>query len=567
MEQPKDSFRKLLIAAAIVFFIYIARDYPQWKSDRLAKKQKAQQQQQQQQHKDTPSTSPSDTYPDASKSTSPWPTSFSLRWIPYLPFAFVYLAIKAAWAGLRELAFYMILAAEHFIIHSMAAIERIAHWIVTNGPDFVQDRILVPISSLALRVRYSPAVAQIKAFIEDRAFPVLAAIAVSSLETVKVVSERSATWIHAKAQPMGSAIAWFAVECVYNPVLAVGSRVALLGRTFFQTAKIYLNELAKDAVDLFEFAVKIGTWIYDRALKPLGTRLYTLAQSVFQAAVRSLLWIVHSLYKRVLLPSVRALVDCFRILRSHPTLMAGIMALSSKAKAQCRIVLERLESVNWLILLETVLTRTTLFIYSNTVLLFRIIGHSIKALVMDIIPNAYNDLMVALEVARPVFAWIVDKVVKVVHPLWQVVSWIARTVAVNAPPTLAWIHLKVVVPVIHLCQSTLFPRLSLMTSMLIVHSRTLIDMVLKCVSTIIVVAAPVWSVLVKIAETIQVLLAHTGTQVMNLSGSFGRSIQEYIQSLGPQFNTFQVQVGQAMDMVVLAANNFMMDWVKQEKRD
>ncbi|KAG0259682.1 hypothetical protein BG011_002451 [Mortierella polycephala] len=563
MEQPKDTPRKLLIAAAIVFFIYIARDYPQWKSDRLAKEQKAQQQQ----HENTPSASPSNTYPDAPKATSPWPTSFSLRWVPYLPFAFIYLVIKAAWAGLRQLVFYMILAAEHLIIHIMTAIERAAHWIVTNGPNFVQDRILAPISSIALQVRHSVVIAQIKALIEDKAFPVLAAIAVSSFDAFKVASERSATWIQAKAQPVGSAIAWFAVECVYNPVLAVGSRFALLGRTFFQTAKIYLNELAKDVVDLFEFAVKMGTWIYDWALKPLGTRLYTLAQSVFQAAARSLLWTVHSLYIRVLLPSAQALVDCFRILRSHPTLMAGIMALSSKAKGQCRMVLDRLESVNWLILLETVLTRTTLFIYSNTVLLLRIIGLSIKTLMMEIIPNAYSDLMVALEVARPVFSWIMDKVFKVIHPLWQVVSWVARTVAVNAPPTLTWIHLKVVDPIIHLCQSTLFPRLSLMTSILIVHSRTVIDMVLKFVSTIVVIIAPLWSVLAKIAGAIQVLLAHMGMQVMNISGSFGRSIQEHIQSLGPQFITFQAQVGQAMDMVVLAANNFMMDWVKQEKRD
>ncbi|KAG0366979.1 hypothetical protein BC939DRAFT_442450 [Gamsiella multidivaricata] len=560
--------RWLLLSVPLLVFLYFAREYPQWRAERLLlQNQSRDKNPDTTQPNNTAATTAESSTTDTSQSLAPWPDKFSARWIPYLPFAVVYLALKALWTGLRFLVLHSLLAAEYLGIFLMGAIEELTTWTFLHGPDFVRNKILAPLHAVAVAVSKSPAVVAIAASIENTLIPAVVRAANSCYSTLSIATVRLITWIRAVAEPARSALEWFAVECIYNPLNALWVRLAVLGNTFLQTAKIYLHELAKDARDLGWVVVKVATWIWARTLQPLGKNLYALGEWAMGALTRFVPWLAQKVYTGVLRPTGMAVLDGFRILRSHPTFLAGIHALSSKVKEKCTLVLQRLESVNWLVLLETVLTKTFTTLYHYTTIGLQLVGQGIKVFAMDIVPNAYNDLMMALEVARPVVAWVIDKFVKITYPLWQAVSWISWTVYTNSRPTLAWLNQRVVLPSVKLWEARILPGLSYAAMMVLMQTKAATDMILKVAPGIATAIAPVWGAVLKLVEMLQGMLGQMLSQIVYLSGGLGERIQERVKSMAPQFEVFKERTGQAMDEVVLTTSNLMMDWVKKEKRD
>ncbi|KAG0287871.1 hypothetical protein BGZ96_008276 [Linnemannia gamsii] len=547
-------------AVMLLLFFSIAREYPEWKALRQKNAEKAADGTKQ---GDTPPTTETATPGSDSTVSSPWPKNFSIRWIPYIPFAIVYLVLKALWTGLRLLVLHLILFAEHAGVHLMVVIEKVAQWAVQQGPDFVRISIVAPICSTAVAVWESPAMAKAKTTIEESVIPGIVRISISTHTSLKAVFAKVATWIHTVADPVKFAAIWFAIECLYNPAHAVGSRLATLSHTFLQTAKIYFGELAKDAIDLGKVVGRLGIWIWTRTLTPLWTKLCALGNTVVNGLKQFLPWLGRILYTRLFAPVGRAAVEGFRILRSHPTLLAGLQALSSKAQEKCSLALQRLESVNWLILLETVLTKAFTTAHHYTVLVLTAVGNGLKYLAVEMVPNVYQDLMNALELARPVVAWVIEKFMQVVHPLWQVVSWVSWAVYTHTGPALAWLHKNIALPAHTLWVSLVLPVLTRVTNVVIANTTSISNMILKAAPAFVAVVIPIWNALSQVALALQAVMAQVGAKVVELSGGLG----VYIQSLAPQFEAFKAQTGNVMDELVLSTSNFMMDWVKKEKRD
>ncbi|KAF9908968.1 hypothetical protein EC991_009268 [Linnemannia zychae] len=561
MDSSREPYYRWLIPAAILLLVAsIAREYPEWKAQR---------------QKDTENDSKQDTTTTETETTttpgqvstiassSPWPSNFSIRWIPYIPFAVVYLLLKALWTGLRLLVFFSILFAEHAGVHLMVAVEKAAHWSVNEGPDFVRTWVVAPACSRAQAIWASPAMAKFKNTIEEIFVPGIVRISISAHAFVKAMFAKVVAWIHTIADPVKSAAVWFAVECLYNPAQAIGSRLVTLSHTFVQTAKIYLGELAKDAVDLGKVLGRIGVWIWTRMLTPIWTKLYALSNATANRMKQFLPWLAQTVYNRIFAPVGRAALDGFRILRSHPTLLAGLQALSSKAQEKCSLALQRLESVNWLILLETVLTKAFTAMHHYSVLALTVVGSGLKYFAVEMVPNAYQDLMSALELARPIVAWVIEKFVQVAHPLWQVISWVSWAVYTHTGPALTWLHKNIALPAHTLWVSSILPSLTMITNAVIANTTRISNMILKAAPALAAVVVPIWNALAQVALALQIALSHAGTKIVELSGGLG----VYIQSLAPHFEAFKVQTGQAMDEVVLSTSNAMMDWVKKEKRD
>ncbi|KAG0279792.1 hypothetical protein BGZ95_000197 [Linnemannia exigua] len=500
---------------------------------------------------------------DSTTTSSPWPSNFSVRWIPYIPFAVVYLVIKALWTGLRLLVLHSILFAEHAGMHLMVVVEKAAQWSVQEGPEFVRTWVVAPVCSGAVAVWESPAMAKLKSTMEETVIPQIVRISITTHTSIMAFLAKVIAWIRTIADPVKSAAVWFAVECLYNPVQAIGSRLATLSHSFLQTAKVYLTELAKDAVDLSKVLGRIGVWIWARVLTPTWTKLCALSNAVVNGLKKFLLWLAQTIYTRVFAPVGRAALDGFLILRSHPSLLAGLQALSSKAQEKCSLALQRLESVNWLVLLETVLTKVFTTVHHYTTLALTLAWNGLKYFAVEMIPNAYQDLMNALELARPVVAWVVEKFVQVAHPLWQVISWVSWAVYTHTGPTLAWLHKNIALPAHSLWVSSILPALTAITNVVITNTTRISNMVLKAGQALAVVVVPIWNALAQVALALQAALSQAGAKIVELSGGFG----VYMQSLAPQFDAFKVQAGQVMDEVVLSISNAMMDWVKKEKRD
>ncbi|KAK3812782.1 MAG: hypothetical protein J3R72DRAFT_462574 [Linnemannia gamsii] len=561
MDSSREPYYRWLIPAAILFlFFSIAREYPEWKVQRQIDSDKDTKQ-------DTTLTVTADTTTppggDSTAPSSPWPSKFSVRWIPYIPFAVVYLIFKALWTGLRLLVLNSILFAEHAGVYLMVAVEKAAQWSVQDGPEFFRRWVVAPVCSGAVAAWESPAMAKFKSTIEVTVIPRIVRISITTHTFIMAVFAKVVAWIRTIADPVKSAAVWFAVECLYNPAQAIGSRLATLSHSFLQTAKIYFRELAKDAVDLCKVLGRIGVWIWTRVLAPTWTKLCTLGNAVANGLKQFLPWLAQTIYMRVFAPVGRAALDGFQILRSHPTLLAGLQALSSKAQEKCSLAMQRLESVNWLILLETVLTKGFTAVHHYTALALTLFANGLKYFAVEMVPNAYHDLMNALELARPVVAWVVEKFVQVAHPLWQVISWVSWAVYTHTGPALAWLHKNIALPAHSLWVSSIVPALAAITNVVITNTTRISNMILNIAQALAVVVAPIWNALAQVALVLQAVLSHAGAKIVELSGGFG----VYIQSLAPHFEAFKVQTGQVMDEVVLSISNAMMDWVKKEKRD
>ncbi|KAF9310662.1 hypothetical protein BG003_008300, partial [Podila horticola] len=496
-----------------------------------------------------------------------WPSSFSLRWVPYLPFAVVYLVAKALWTALRFLILHFIYASELTCLSLLSGLENLADWTVNHGADFLHQKVITPLRTASLAIFNSPALAKARVVLEETVAPSI----VSSALKCQVFALSAATKVYSSVQhmtePATRAVEWFARECLYTPGLALYARLRIVGLTLLQTAKIYLGELAKDALDLGHVLLKVGRWIWSRTLQPVGRHLYALGELLLNNLVAFLPWLACKVYSILLRPVGHSLLEGFRILRSHPTVLGGLHALSAKVREKGSQALEKLESVNWLVLLENAITKAVTVMYDYTTLALSLIGQGIKVFAVDIVPNAYDDLMTALGVARPVVDWMIAKFLMVVHPLWQVASWISWTVFTNTKPVLALLYLKAVLPSIALWESKIVPALGVVASGVIAQARIVSSFVIRIAPTVAAALGPVWGGIVKVVEAIQRMAEQVLQRVGVLSGGLGAQLQRQMESLGPQFEQFKTQTGVLVDELVLATNNFMMDWVKKEKRE
>ncbi|KAG0100074.1 hypothetical protein BGZ93_004451 [Podila epicladia] len=554
----RDPFRLLLLSTALAVFLWIARQYPEWKAEKLAANASVTDK-----PKDTLDTT-TDSQQDAPQD-SIWPSSFSLRWIPYLPFAVVYLVAKALWTALRFLILHLIYAAELTSLSLVSALEDFAEWAINHGTDFIRQTLITPLHAAFLAICNSPALAKACVVLEETVAPAVVALALKCQAFTSSAATKVYLTLRHMAEPVTRAVEWFARECLYTPGLALYTRLRVVGLTFMQTAKIYLGELAKDALDLGRVLLKVGQWIWARTLQPMGRRLYALGEIAFNKLLTFLPWLAGKVYSILLRPVGHSLVEGFKILRSHPTLLGGLHALSAKVREKGGQVLEKLESVNWLVLLESVLTKVVTMTYEYTALALSLIGQGIKIFAVDIVPNAYDDLMTALGVARPVVEWVIEKFLMVVHPLWHVVSWISWTVFTNTMPALALLHQKVVLPSIALWESKIVPALGVVASGVIAHARVVSNLVIRMAPAVAAALGPVWGGIVKVVEAIQKVAELALQRVGVLSSGLGAHLQRQMESLGPQFEHFKTRTGVLVDELVLAINNFMMDWPQTQQ--
>ncbi|KAG0033681.1 hypothetical protein BGZ81_007679 [Podila clonocystis] len=561
----RDPFRLLLLSTGLAVFLWIAQQYPAWKAVKLAASESIPDKPDD--TLDTKNDSSTESPQLDSQQDSIWPSTFSLRWIPYLPFAVVYLVAKTLWTALRFLILHSIYAAELTGLSLLSGLENLAEWTVNHGADIIHQKLIIPLHTVCLTVCNSPALAKARVVLEETVAPAIVASALKCQALTASAATKVYSTVQHMAEPVTRAVEWFARECLYTPGLALYVRLKVVGLTFAQTAKIYLGELAKDAMDLGRVLLKVGQWIWAWTLQPVGRHLYTLGELLLNCLLAFLPWLAGKVYSILLRPVGHSLAEGFKILRSHPTLLGGLHALSAKVKEKGGQVLEKLESVNWLVLLETVLTKAVTVTYEYTTLALLKIGQGIKIFAVDIVPNAYDDLMTALGVARPVVEWVTAKFLIVVHPLWQVVSWVSWTVFTNTKPALALLHQKVMLPSIALWESKIVPALGVVMSGVIDQARIVSNLAIRMAPAVAAALGPVWGGIVKVVEAIQRVAEQALQRVGVLSGGLGAHLQRQMTSLGPQFEHFKTQTGALVDELVLATNNFMMDWVKKEKRE
>ncbi|KAF8940981.1 hypothetical protein BGZ58_003403 [Dissophora ornata] len=379
----------LLRFLLLLVFLYHARGYTRWRVDRVAF----------QAH-----TKPHQQATESPPLFSKWAHAFSLRWIPYLPVAVVYLVARAAWMGLRLAILYSLLAAEHAGTYLIATAKKGVQWSVNHGPEIILTMVIVPTLSVALALWESPALPAAASVIRNKVIPAVVRVALSSLETAQSAATNIIAWMQALDESARAAVTWIAVECVFNPTQALLERVATLGDTFVLIAKVYLHDLAKDAHDLGCVVAKAVAWIWARILKPLGAKLYIFGPKIVGYLADLLLWpalriilagmqalsckvkelyyaTAHALEHAELKPlgaklctfgltTVSCLADlllwpalrvCIRVLcilgmaalvffgslLYHPMVLEGMQALSCKVKELCILAPQRFKSVHW----------------------------------------------------------------------------------------------------------------------------------------------------------------------------------------------------------------------------
>ncbi|KAG0335251.1 hypothetical protein BG004_000074 [Podila humilis] len=569
--------RLFLLTTALALFLWIAREYPAWKAQRLTA----------QATDNSKSIPPSDAdnttnstdrqeKPSSkndendSSSSSIWPAgsnALSLRWLPYLPFAVIYLLAKALWTALRSLILHSLFLAEQIGMGLLSILETVITWSFEHGPHFIQDKIVRPLATFSLSVFHSPALAKARLVLENSIFPALVKGATRCQELVYQYTTKLVATVQHYSEPIQTTVEWVVVECVYNPGKAISTRLKSVGYTFLQTAKVYLNELWKDAKDLGYLIWRVAQWIWERTLQPLTTRLYALGEMLVRNLIEFVPWLVGKILSTFVMPVGKTLVEGFKILRSHPTLLSGLQAVSRKVQEKGSQLLEKLESINWLVLLETVLTRVVTFTYKYTTLALSMAAEGIRYFAVEMVPNAYTDLLVALGVAKPVVEWMIHTFLKIVNPLWQVVSWLSSVVYKNTPPALAALYKNVVLPIMHLWETKIMPVMGMIASGIISQARTISQWMVKVAPALATIFEPFWVVLVKCVDGIQRLTEQVLASISVLALGISERVQKQMEGFGPRFESFKTQTGVVVDDLVVGLNNFMVDWVKKEKRE
>ncbi|KAF9976666.1 hypothetical protein BGZ73_008063 [Actinomortierella ambigua] len=514
-----------LIGALLALAGYVARDYPAWRARQLLAvggNSKPSTTKKSQVKEDMPdSTSSTPGAAPESENNQVWPPRFSVRWIPFMPFALVYLLAKVAWSFFRWLVFHSLWFVERSSVFIAAAVEKTFVFVVEHGLDFVSQYVVLPVCNATNFVWQSFVLEWCRPTFEEVIVPAVVHTCTIVQETTVKHYRSLAEWAARWADPVMQTITWVVLELVYQPLVSVGSRLAVVGQTFLHTAKIYLQELAKDAMDLIHFIGWVARWLWNKTLRPLGLHLAQLASNIASllwiAAKNSCLWI----YSSILKPTWGAIIKAITILRSHPTLLAGLQALSAKVQAKAAKALHRIEEINWLLLLESVLTQIFTFLYQSTAKALSLTGRAISYFFVEMVPNAYQDLLNAIDFMRPIVEWVVRKVLAVARPCWWAIVSLAQWVAANTGPLLSFLNKTIWAPM----------------------------------------------VLGEISDVLSRMAAEVGRILLNMTGELGVKVQQTVQEMAPQFEAAKAYVGSVMDNMVVWANDAMVDWVKKEKRE
>lgn len=617
-----------LFAIAIAIIIYFARDYPQWKveRERLHKLK--------QQGADNNNSSPLDNTFTTTTEQEPFSqqqeSMISARWIPYLPLAVVLVAFKAVWESLRHLVLRSILAAEESGPYLKSSVKKAAHWTVYHGPAFVHSKILEPSHRLAVVLWDSIALA-----IEHTVAPLI----VRSYNFIKDPALNTLAWILRAARFMLGVTEWLFIQCLFNPAQAIWNRFSVLGLALAHAAETTLYGLAKDARDLGYLIAKGATWIWARILlsrthlHALGAKLGELTDLVvthvtevvlpwctlrileltdftFKHLTESLPRILQRVYTLstetlpkvaekvtdVLRPVGAAMVDGIHFIQSHPTFTSLVEAVSLKVKESFLIALERLESVNWLMLLEETLqtlfqlaieyayylvlvvidmivpyyllatftvemamttyrhakdpTEVITFVRHHSAAIRQSAGRSYRVF----ISTAYDDFRVAIEIARPIVSWVVNILVWIARHLWQLASLTWAIVNTNAAVTMVWVHLNIAVPTKNVWSTKVMP--GFLAAQMVVREQSP------------VISAAIWSVALKMTDVTQsvlIMVTQVLIKMMDLLGAVGGRVEEQWKNVEPQVEEFKKQTGEAMDLVVQALNDRIVDYTKAER--
>ncbi|KAG0268680.1 hypothetical protein DFQ27_006048 [Actinomortierella ambigua] len=561
------------ISCALLALVgYVARDYPAWRAKQklletattpVTKSTTANDI-----NKDDQAGSPSSTPGAVSENDhQPWPPRFSARWIPFMPFALVYLCAKVVWSFFRWLVFHSLWFIEQSSSHIALAAEKAAVFAVENGPDLVYRHVVLPVKDATNSVWQSFVVEWCRPKFEQVVVPaVVHACTVVQEITVKhyhSLAAFTARW----ADPVILTMTWVALELVYLPLASLASRLAVVGQTFLHTANIYLQELAKDALDLLHLIGRTAQWLWSKALRPLGlhlARLGSIAACQLWATIqKSGLWI----YSSLLRPSWDAVISAIVILRSHPTLLAGLRVLSAKVQTEVAKALHRIEQVNWLLLLEEVLTRVFTFLYQFIAQALTLAGRAISYFFVEMIPNAYKDLQSAIEFMRPIVEWVVLRVLAVVRPCWWMIVSLTQWMATNAGPFLAMLNRTIWTPVVQAWQMFMQPVLARIVAMTIQTAVATMHILRQVAPWITSVLAPLWKVVGEISDVLSRMATELGRILLSMTGELGVKVQQALQEMAPQFEAAKTYLGRVLDDMVVWANNAMVDWVKKEKRE
>ncbi|KAG0237485.1 hypothetical protein BGW42_000695 [Actinomortierella wolfii] len=560
-----------VICALLALAGYVARDYPEWRAKKMATVHTPH-------SAGTSMTTNTTTVTNSSNDPAPesatedsnnqsWPSKFSPRWIPFMPFALVYLLAKVAWSFFRWFVLHSLWFIERFGIHLALAIEKTATFAVHQGPNIVRRYIIYPVQSATNFVWQTIVVEWCQPKFEHIVLPAV-------IHTYSVVEQATIKHYHSLAaiitrwaDPAMQMMTWVIIELVYQPITSIASRLAIVGRTFLHTANIYLQELAKDVADLLRFVRWAALWIWNKVLCPLGARLgqfaTNLASVLWTAFLKVVLWI----YCSFLLPSWNAMRRAIAIIRSHPTLLAGIQALSVKVQAKAAKTLQRIEEVNWLLLLESVLIKLGNFLYYAVTQGLTLMGRALSYFFVEMIPNAYQDLLNAIDFMRPIVEWVVLKVLAVVRPCWQATVWLAKWIASSAGPCFAFLDRTVLAPVVKAWQSYIQPGLTIAIAKTFQMAVASVKAIHQAVPILASVLAPLWKVVVEISDALSRLAAELGRVLLNLTGEFGVKVHKTLQEMAPQFEAAKQYLSHILDDMVVWANDAMVDWVKKEKRD
>ncbi|KAF9924653.1 hypothetical protein BGZ65_008215 [Modicella reniformis] len=622
-----SEYKWLLIVLAITLFTYFALEYPQWKAERVRQRTLKQE------NADKPDSSISSidaSTTQAPSSQSPPDNQISASWIPYLPFAVVLVSIKAFWEGLRQLVLRSLLVTEESGPFLISNTMKAAKWAVTEGPGYVRIKFLEPVHTLTILLWNSAVIT-----IEETVVPVFTRFFILGYTTVKDPALKVFAWMQSAARIIVKVAVWFVAEILYNIAKALWKRLSVLGITLAHAVEITAHELAKDCRALVHYATKAATWSWEHLLPlspklhVLGAELYTLGEKAAKDAIEFLLpwcaqrihtwieltdkglkkflpwiapkilklveatvenlveflpWFAQKTFTGVLQPVGEALVEVVRIIQSNPTLAAGVEELSLKVKKSCHSSLERLESVNWLILLETVMTdafnatcrfttslkkvaitsyhyaqdptEAIIIVRRHTTMVLQSTQKSIKVFMMDTVPNSYHDLVLAVEIVTPIVARAIEILVWFVCLLWQLVSWMSMTLLVKGQLALAWAHLHIGVPAKNFWDTKVLPGLRVAYA--------------KVLEKYPVVAAAVRESQVRLTEVLRVVLAAvilTVIRIIDLLGKLIERIQEQLRSMEPQFEVAKAQIGMAADQIFLFLNDRIAAWTKDQKSD
>ncbi|KAK3811847.1 MAG: hypothetical protein J3Q66DRAFT_348635 [Benniella sp.] len=619
----------LLSLVAIAIIIYFAHDYPQWKAERAhhqAKKAATNPS-----TLDTPSTTAQEPVSPQQQQQQQQESMISARWIPYLPLAVILVAIKAVWEGFRHLVLRSILAAEESIPYVKSSSKDAVHWAIHHGPTFFRTKIFQPAHTLSMALWDSMATT-----IEATLLPGLHRFCTLTYAYLKDPVYSTFKWAVIAANYCLGVAQWLAVECLFVPASAIWKRFSVLGLALTQAAKTTLHGLAKDARELAFLLFRTGTWAWGFSkihLRTLGGKLHEVTQvgtkhlkevvlpwclpkilkledltlkflaefvpRVIQGVYKFGGWTVEVLPQlaQKTSQSVRkAVVDGIQFVRSHPTFKEAIHELSIKAKEGGRVALEKLESENWLLLLEQCLesgavwaiqnayllvlvvidiiapyyqlaaflvdvatvtyhhakdpTEVIMFVRERTAIVKQSVGRSYRAF----ISTAYDDFKVAIDFAKPIVSRVVNVFVWIIRHLWQVITWISTTIHKSVSPAMAWAHLNIGVPVKNVWDTKVMPGWY--------HAQAFVR------EKTPVITAAAWNAMFKLTKAMQgllVVLTQMMAKVMAALGILGSHLNERWEVMKPQLEEFKKQTGEAMDQVVLVLNDKIVEWTKNEK--